>query len=129
MTMSTAPQKDLPAFQDLPAYCRSQIAQGGFSIPWPDYLQPRDRSFRQLYPANGGPEFYNPNAIRLLQVADQLLYENPKVTALVRMNLRFEILGYKSWLHQLQTGETPECVGNGYRAWLAYLRGAQRRCP
>lgn len=125
--MNNPSEQGLPAFEDLPAYCRSQIAQGGFSIPWPDYLQPEDRAFRPLYPANGGPEFYSSVKIQALQAADQKTCENPKVTTFTRVTLRAEISGYRSWLHQLETGETPACVGDGYRAWVAYLRAAHRR--
>jgi len=120
-------QAYLPPPESLHQHCQEQ-SEGmkvirGEPLPWPDFGEPEEKAFVALHPARGAKYFRLGN---LQHELDEARAQFAKCSFVFGRQAIFErTQRLESWIHQIQTGEAPTCVGDGYREWLAYLRKEQ----
>ncbi len=116
----------LPPPEDLHQFCREARERQEVSLsPWPDHVDPGDKKFVPLFPSNGDWVGYF-NLVRIRQriqdIEARLARPSGVVGVMHGWGIRVSLHSLRSWLAQIETGEVPECVGDGYLEWLAYLR-------
>lgn len=116
---------ELPPHDQLHRHCQA-LWESGQRIrawmPWDDYtLKPN--KFPLMTPLHGGREYFNiPNLQRLLAEAEEML---PGKVGSAAVSVRREIFSIQSWIRQLEGESLPDGTGEGYAAWVAYLRGVE----
>lgn len=92
-------------------------------LPWPDYAKPFKDSFRPMSPLAMGARHHCLESMRQhLADCEARIRAGEGRGFIGGMGLRLERQNLRSWIQQLETGDLPACVGDGYREWFTHVR-------